>query len=134
LSGGEHQDLQKCSGAGLALVKLKTAIVAFATAEARALSQLIEAFGRAKELGLSPADLDRALLAVNLGGGDANACRNGQGEPIVCECPKRRKSASLLPEVTTHPNMKHHKADNFWQSEEYRRFHAEISLFLRYIR
>jgi hypothetical protein len=73
LSVGEHQDLQKCSGAGLALVKLKAAIAAFATAEARALSQLIEAFGRAKELGLSPADLDRALLAVNLGGGDANA-------------------------------------------------------------
>jgi hypothetical protein len=36
LSGGEHHDLQTCSGAGLALVKLKAAIVAFATAEARA--------------------------------------------------------------------------------------------------
>jgi len=36
LSGGEHQDRQKCSGAGLALVKLKAAIAAFATAEARA--------------------------------------------------------------------------------------------------
>ncbi len=37
LSGGEHHDLQRCSGAGLALVKPKAAIVAFATAEARAL-------------------------------------------------------------------------------------------------
>jgi hypothetical protein len=37
LSGGEHQEFQKCSGAGLALVKLRAAIVAFATAEARAL-------------------------------------------------------------------------------------------------
>jgi hypothetical protein len=36
LSGGEHREFQKCSGAGLALVKLKAAIVAFATAEARA--------------------------------------------------------------------------------------------------
>jgi hypothetical protein len=37
LSGGEHHDLQTCSGAGLALVKLKAAIAAFATAEARTL-------------------------------------------------------------------------------------------------
>jgi hypothetical protein len=37
LSGGEHQEFQKCSGAGLALVKLKAAIAAFATAEVRTL-------------------------------------------------------------------------------------------------
>jgi hypothetical protein len=37
LSGGEHQDIEKCSAEGLALVKLKAAIVAFAAAEARAL-------------------------------------------------------------------------------------------------
>ncbi len=40
---------------------------------ARALSSLIEAMGRAKELGLSPEELNTALLAVNWGGGDANA-------------------------------------------------------------
>lgn len=40
---------------------------------ARALSGLIEAMGRAKELGLSPDELQNALLAVNWGGGDANA-------------------------------------------------------------
>ncbi len=40
---------------------------------ARALLGLIEAMGRAKELGLSADQLDQALLAVNWGGGDANA-------------------------------------------------------------
>ena len=37
---------------------------------ARALSQIIEAMGRAKELGLSPAQMESALLSVNFGGGD----------------------------------------------------------------
>jgi phage portal protein BeeE len=40
---------------------------------ARALSQTIEAFGRAKELGLTPAEMAAALASVNFGGGDANA-------------------------------------------------------------
>ena len=40
---------------------------------ARALAQIIEAFGRAKELGLSPAEMQAALASVNFGGGDANA-------------------------------------------------------------
>ena len=40
---------------------------------ARALSQIIEAMGRAKELGLSPAQMDSALLSVNFGGGDGLA-------------------------------------------------------------
>lgn len=40
---------------------------------ARALSQMIEAFGRAKELGLTPAEMQQVLLSVNMGGGDANA-------------------------------------------------------------
>ena len=40
---------------------------------ARALSQLIEAMGRAKELGLSPDELGGALKAVNWGGGDTLA-------------------------------------------------------------
>ena len=40
---------------------------------ARALSQLIEAIGRAKELGLSPEELGGALKAVNWGGGDSLA-------------------------------------------------------------
>ena len=38
---------------------------------ARALSQIIEAMGRAKELGLSSAQMEAALLAVNWGGGDS---------------------------------------------------------------
>ncbi len=37
---------------------------------ARALAQIIDAMGRAKELGLSPAQLESALLSVNFGGGD----------------------------------------------------------------
>ena len=37
---------------------------------ARALAQIIEAMGRAKELGLSPAQMESAVLAVNFGGGD----------------------------------------------------------------
>ena len=40
---------------------------------ARALSALIEAMGRAKELNLSADEMNTALLAVNWGGGDANA-------------------------------------------------------------
>jgi hypothetical protein len=40
---------------------------------ARALSQIIEAMGRAKELGLSPAEMQSALLSVNFGGGDGLA-------------------------------------------------------------
>lgn len=40
---------------------------------ARALSQIIEAMGRAKELGLSPDQLDAALKSVNWGGGDGLA-------------------------------------------------------------
>ena len=39
---------------------------------ARALATLIEAMGRAKELDLSPDQLNQALVAVNWGGGDAN--------------------------------------------------------------
>lgn len=37
---------------------------------ARALAQIIEAMGRAKELGLTPAQTDAALTSVNWGGGD----------------------------------------------------------------
>lgn len=37
---------------------------------ARALAQIIEAMGRAKELNLSPDQLESALLSVNFGGGD----------------------------------------------------------------
>lgn len=37
---------------------------------ARALAQIIEAMGRAKELGLSADQLESALLSVNFGGGD----------------------------------------------------------------
>lgn len=40
---------------------------------ARALSQLIEAMGRAKELGLSPDQMNAALTSVNWGGGDTVA-------------------------------------------------------------
>ncbi|WP_444460933.1 phage portal protein [Rhodobacter capsulatus] len=40
---------------------------------ARALATLIDAMGRAKELGLPPDQVNQALLAVNWGGGDANA-------------------------------------------------------------
>ncbi len=40
---------------------------------ARALAQIIEAMGRAKELGLSPAEMESALLSVNFGGGDGLA-------------------------------------------------------------
>ncbi|MDP2051541.1 MAG: phage portal protein [Cypionkella sp.] len=40
---------------------------------ARALAQIIEAMGRAKELGLSPAQMESALLSVNFGGGDGLA-------------------------------------------------------------
>jgi hypothetical protein len=62
-----------------ATVKLGTEVVidvgrplqAFdAGGRARALAQLIEAFGRAKELGLSADQMNAALLAVNWGGGD----------------------------------------------------------------
>ncbi|HEY9147522.1 MAG TPA: phage portal protein [Gammaproteobacteria bacterium] len=37
---------------------------------ARALAQIIEAMGRAKELGLTPDQMQSALLSVNFGGGD----------------------------------------------------------------
>lgn len=37
---------------------------------ARALSQIIEALGRGKELGLTPKEMESALLSVNFGGGD----------------------------------------------------------------
>lgn len=40
---------------------------------ARALSALIEAMGRAKELGLSPAEIGAAFTSVNFGGGDGLA-------------------------------------------------------------
>lgn len=40
---------------------------------ARALAQIIEAMGRAKELGLSPEQMESALLSVNFGGGDGLA-------------------------------------------------------------
>jgi len=40
---------------------------------ARALSVLIEAMGRARELGLTAEQFNQALLAVNFGGGDASA-------------------------------------------------------------
>ena len=40
---------------------------------ARALLGLIEAMGRAKELGLSPDELQAALASVNWGGGDTLA-------------------------------------------------------------
>ena len=40
---------------------------------ARALAQIIEAMGRAKELGLSSAQMDSTLLSVNFGGGDGLA-------------------------------------------------------------
>lgn len=40
---------------------------------ARALSQIIEAMGRAKELGLSPEELSAAFKSVNWGGGDSLA-------------------------------------------------------------
>ncbi len=40
---------------------------------ARALSQLVEAMGRAKELGLTPDQWSVALQAVNWGGGDNTA-------------------------------------------------------------
>ncbi len=40
---------------------------------ARALSQIIEAMGRAKELGLSTSQMESALLSVNFGGGDGLA-------------------------------------------------------------
>lgn len=40
---------------------------------ARALSQIVEALGRGKELGLSPAEMQSGLLSVNFGGGDGLA-------------------------------------------------------------
>ena len=41
-----------------------------AAGRARALAQLIEATGRAKELGLTPDEMGAALKAVNFAGGD----------------------------------------------------------------
>jgi hypothetical protein len=40
---------------------------------ARALATIVEAFGRAKELGLTPAEMQAALTSVNFAGGDQNA-------------------------------------------------------------
>ncbi|MBP6738204.1 MAG: phage portal protein [Rhodobacteraceae bacterium] len=40
---------------------------------ARALAQIIEAMGRAQELGLTPKQVESALLSVNFGGGDGLA-------------------------------------------------------------
>ncbi len=57
---------------GKVLIDVGRPLQAFdAGGRARALSALIEAMGRAKELGLSPDQLNQALLAVNWGGGDA---------------------------------------------------------------
>jgi hypothetical protein len=56
---------------GAVMIDLGRPLQAFdAGGRARALSQLIEAMGRAKELGLSPDQLNSALLSVNFGGGD----------------------------------------------------------------
>ena len=59
---------------GAVMIDVGRPLQAFdAGGRARALSQLIEAMGRAKELGLSPEELAGALKAVNWGGGDALA-------------------------------------------------------------
>ena len=59
---------------GAVMIDVGRPLQAFdAGGRARALSQLIEAMGRAKELGLSLEELAGALKAVNWGGGDALA-------------------------------------------------------------
>ncbi len=59
---------------GKVVVDIGRPLQAFdAGGRARALSQLIEAMGRAKELGLTPDQLGQALTAVNWGGGDTLA-------------------------------------------------------------
>jgi len=56
---------------GKVLIDVGRPLQAFdAGGRARALSALIEAMGRSKELGLSPEQFNAALLAVNWGGGD----------------------------------------------------------------
>ena len=56
---------------GNVLIDVGRPLQAFdAGGRARALSALIEAMGRAKELGLSPDQVNGALMAVNWGGGD----------------------------------------------------------------
>lgn len=56
---------------GKVLIDVGRPLQAFdAGGRARALSALIEAMGRAKELGLSPDQVNGALMAVNWGGGD----------------------------------------------------------------
>lgn len=56
---------------GNVLIDVGRPLQAFdAGGRARALSTLIEAMGRAKELGLSPDQVNGALMAVNWGGGD----------------------------------------------------------------
>ena len=56
---------------GKVLIDVGRPLQAFdAGGRARALSGLIEAMGRAKELGLTPDQMNQALLAVNWGGGD----------------------------------------------------------------
>jgi hypothetical protein len=60
-------------GAGV-LIDVGRPLQAFdAGGRARALSTLIEAMGRAKELGLTPAELGAAFTSVNWGGGDGLA-------------------------------------------------------------
>jgi hypothetical protein len=56
---------------GKVLIDVGRPLQAFdAGGRARAVSQLIEAMGRAKELGLSPAEIGAAFKSVNFGGGD----------------------------------------------------------------
>ena len=56
---------------GKVLIDVGRPLQAFdAGGRARALSSLIEAMGRAKELGLTPDQVNGALMAVNWGGGD----------------------------------------------------------------
>jgi len=59
---------------GAVMIDVGRPLQAFdAGGRARALSQLVEAMGRAKELGLSDGQMAEALKAVNFGGGDALA-------------------------------------------------------------
>lgn len=59
---------------GAVMIDVGRPLQAFdAGGRARALSQLIEAMGRAKELGLTPEEIGAAFKSVNFGGGDALA-------------------------------------------------------------
>lgn len=59
---------------GRVLIDVGRPLQAFdAGGRARALATLIDAMGRAKELGLTPDQVQQALVAVNWGGGDGNA-------------------------------------------------------------